>query len=357
MLVTANQMKVSVRRLLTDPEFYLFGYEAHSGSSEFLIVEESLLEQAPFVDIRLEPYARGRFSVPTSELANLVGNEPGVRPRQHFIFHHAFVCSTLLARCLAHSGAFFSLKEPQILRRLSDLKVEAPRAGPTDPGWGRLVSTHLRLLAKDYSRGGQVVVKASNVANNLVEDVVQQAPDSRLLYVHSTLPQFLVANLKKPHETRDKIPALLTRVAGYADFLDRCPRFRDLDSASFLQACAVLWLCSHHNFFRHAGHSAESRARTLAMNDFLERPAATLDRVCRLFGHEPSAEELARMTAGDVLQRHAKDPRRPYDCETREAENTAVFRRHAREIRDTVAWLEPACEELDIGNRLRASAL
>ncbi|MEJ8565991.1 hypothetical protein [Elongatibacter sediminis] len=357
MLVAANQMKVSVNRLLADPEFYLFNYQAREGTSEFLIVNEELLGRAPFVDIRLAPFARGQFTISTADLTDLVGNEPGTRPRQHFIFHHAFVCSTLLARCLAESDAFFSLKEPQILRQLSDLKRESGANGELPRGWGRVLKTHLQLLAKNYSHGNQVVIKASNVSNNLVEDVIDHSPDSQLIYLHSSLPEFLVANLKKPGETRRKIPDLLARVAAYSDFLETCPQFRELGRASFLETCGLLWLASHYNFLHHCRAADNGRVRTLAMRDFLAEPAAVLTRVCRFFGHDPSPAELRRMTDDAILARHSKDPNQKYDEHTRSVENARVYRQHAAEISAVVSRLDPVTRELDIPARLEGMAL
>lgn len=352
MLVAARQMKVSVHRLLVDPEFYLFNYEPSAGMSEFLIVNEELLERAPFIDVRLAPHARGQFSVPTSELTRLVGNEPGARPRQHFIFHHAFVCSTLMARCLARSDAFFSLKEPQILRELSDLKHEATLRGVPEPAWARLLDTHLRLLAKRYSHGSQVIVKASNVANNLIGDILAGTGDGRLLYLHATLPEFLVANLKKPPATRERIPALLRRVLRYSDLPERLPDLAVVDELDFLQRCGLLWLASQFAFLQQAEGDGRKRTATLTMREFLSEPRTALSRVSRFFGHDPTECELDRMTDPSLLERHAKDPRRRFDRTIRREENASIFRAHSGEIGRVAEWIAPAVGSLEIESRL-----
>ena len=76
-------MQVNVGRLVADPEFYLYSYAENSDTSEFLIVNEELLDVAPFIDNRIEPYARGQFSVGSAQLSELVNNQPGPLP-QHW---------------------------------------------------------------------------------------------------------------------------------------------------------------------------------------------------------------------------------------------------------------------------------
>jgi len=347
MHVAATSMKIGINRLMVDPEFYLFNCSEDTESSEFLIVTEKLLEIAPFIDIRLQPHARGQFTIPTRELAELVRHSPTPRPQQHFIFHHAFVCSTLLARCLSQSEAFFSLKEPHIIRRLADLRrSEHQLAGKnSDLLFGPLLSTHLKLLAKNYSRGEKVVVKATNVANNLIPDISRQFPDCRLLYMFCSLEQFLVSNLKKTTETREKIPALFRITAGDFDFYQRYPVFRETAGLNFLQYCTLLWLASNHNFLRQAESLPSQQFATLSMQDFLAAPRDVLDCTSRLFGHDANGAELDSMTSDAIMRRHAKDPNLSYDNLTRERENAAIRLRYGKEIAQAIRWLQPFCAQ------------
>ena len=356
--VAVSSMKVSVYRLMVDPEFYLYNYAPNDDTSQFLIVEEQQLEAAPFIDSRFEPLARGRFHISTRQLAELDRNLPKPRPRQYYIFHHAFVCSTLLARCLALSNGFFSLKEPHILRCLADIKAgnQPPYSTAGQAGWGRFVNTQLRLLAKEYSHGDRVVVKATNLANNLITDVLAFT-DARLIYMHGSLSDFMISNLKKPAATRVKIRDLLLRMAAYGDLLQRFPQFRDIDAMNFLQHCALLWLVSNDHLLAQLKPDARDRVRAVHQDEFLSATRETLERASRWFGHAPTPKELERMTAPGTLDRHAKDPNQPYDRSMREAENAAVRKEHAAALDRTAEWVRPAAEQLSLEARLAELAL
>ena len=359
MHVSASSMKVNINRLMVDPEFYLFDCSKNTEHSEFLIITEQLLELAPFIDSRLAPFARGQFSVSTRELAELVRHSPLPRPAQHFIFHHAFVCSTLLARCLSQSRAFFSLKEPHILRKLADLRRSKHHWSNGEPGsdWGRLLKTHLGLLSKNYSRGDTVIVKATNVANNLMPDILTDAPESKLVYMFCSLEEFLVSNLKKAEDTRQKIPALFHLTAADANFFSAYPAFRTAEERDFLEYCALLWLASNHNFLMQAEAAPPGRVCTLAMNAFLESPREVLSATSRFFGFNANASELDSMTANAVMQRHAKDPNLVYNKGSRERENAAIRLRFGKEISQTALWLARHCNPEDIYSRLEQLSL
>jgi hypothetical protein len=134
MFVKTRDFKITVPALLFDPSLLVFDFAPQNELTKFLVVQESLLEQSPFIDIRFEPLAQAQFWVNARELFALEGLHDIPRPQPAFIFHHAFVCSTLLARCLNQIDAFFSLKEPWILRRMADHK----RAGgdmASSPQW------------------------------------------------------------------------------------------------------------------------------------------------------------------------------------------------------------------------------
>ena len=205
MLVQTREFKVTVPSLLFDPAILVFDFAANGEFTKFLVVDELMLDRSPFVDIRFEPLAKAQFWVNTAELFALETRHDVARPQPAFIFHHAFVCSTLLARCLNQVEAFFSLKEPWILRRLADYKRASGRLA-AGPRWREFFRNYVRLLCRDFSTGRTPVIKATNVANNLLADVLGYMPDSPILYLYSDLESFLISNLKKPDDTRQKIP-------------------------------------------------------------------------------------------------------------------------------------------------------
>jgi len=236
MLIPTKDFKVTASSLLFDPELYLFDFSPDLTTSKFLVVDEKKLDLAPFIDIHFEPLAQGQFSIPTKELISLEKMHGMKRPPSVFIFHHAFVCSTLMARCLNQIDAFFSLKEPWILRRLSDLK-RAQRHQINDDYWQQVFSSYLGLIAKNYHGGKSAVIKVTNVANNLLEDVLHYLPGHKILYLYSDLESFLISNLKKPQDTQTKMPGLARNFLADGNFSKKYPHFCNINQLNFLHVC------------------------------------------------------------------------------------------------------------------------
>lgn len=347
MLVQTREFKVTVPALLFDPAIHVFDFAANGEFTKFLVVDEPMLDRSPFIDIRFEPLAKAQFWVNTAELFALESRHDVVRPQPAFIFHHAFVCSTLLARCLSQIDAFFSLKEPWILRRLADHK-RANGNLAAGPRWREWFCSYVQLLCRTFSTGRTPVIKVTNVANNLLTDVLRFMPGCPVLYLYCDLESFLVSNLKKPDDTRQKIPALARGALGDGDFLQKHPDLPDIARLSFLQVCGLYWLVSLYNFRDSMRKYPDARARTLSMGDFLGDPARSLGLVSRHFGHEPDAAETQVMVDARVMRTNAKDQSAPYGIEQRQAEMDRIRSRHERELRDAMAWIDSLAGPLEI---------
>lgn len=343
----SNDFEVTIPSLLFEPEFYLFDFSTQSGLSKFLLVREDIQEQIPFVDIRLEPFAQAKFSVSTKHLFSLEGQHDIERPSTHFIFHHAFVCSTLLARCLNNIDAFFSLKEPWVLRRLADFK-RAQRHAISESDWQEMFVKNTSLLAKNYTTGKSLIVKATNVANNLIEDVVHLLPTGRILFLYSDLESFLVSNLKKTPETRGKMPSLYTDFVQDSDFAQQFKAYRDPSVFSFLQVCALVWVVSIYNLKKVIGQHRTDRFLAMDMMKLLNEPERTLASVSKHFGHSPAARDRSLMADPDILGKNAKDPRQSYGSQIKQQEANQVIQVHGNDVKSVSKWITPLIRELGL---------
>jgi hypothetical protein len=279
-----------------------------------------------------------------------------IRPKTHYIFHHAFVCSTLLARCLNQIDAFISLKEPWILRRLADIK--RVHAGTiTRPHWREMYLTYVPLLAKEFATGDSVVIKATNVANNLIEDVVAFSPDQKILFLYSDLKSFLVSNLKKTSDTQQKMASLAAGFLADSDFSERYPALSDIGNLDLLQTCALIWLCNIYSLQKTAGEEGLPQLATLNMDDLLLDTTASLAAVSRHFEHDPSEEDIAQMTDESVLSTNAKDIRVSFGTKQKQWEAQEVYNKNKRAIKDTLQWAKPAIEELELNSFLQQYSL
>lgn len=356
MLIKTRDFKVTVPALLFDPGFFVFDFVAQSQLTKFLLVDENQLELSPFIDIRFEPLAKAQFWVSNKELFALEGRHDIQRPQPVYIFHHAFVCSTLLARCLNQIDAFFSLKEPWILRRLADYKRANNRIVST-PQWREMLCDCIMLLCRTYSTGKVPVIKATNVANNLLPDVLRFMPQQKILYLYSDLESFLISNLKKTSDTQQKMPGLAKGFLQDGDFARKFPQMSDLPRLSFLQVCSVLWLVNLYNFRNEVEQHANGQVKTLDAKVLLDDLPTTLSSLSRFFGHSPDAAEVQRMMDPQIVQTNAKDQSLSYGKAQRQAETTQVRNHFLRELESAKAWIEPLVKELGVLEFMRSHHL
>jgi len=355
-LVRTSGFSVTVPALLFDPEFLVFDVAPEKGLTKFLVASEEILALSPFIDIRFEPLAQAQFWVSNADLFELESRRDVARPRPAFIFHHAFVCSTLMARCLNRIDAFFSLKEPWILRRLADLK-RARAGAASGPGWREYFCRYVCLLCRNFRTGRTPVIKATNVANNLLEDVLDFLPAQRVLYLYSDLESFLISTLRKADDTKQKMPALAQSFLKDGDFARRFPHLSEPSRLTPLQACALVWLVSLYNLKNALGRHPQAALRTLDARVFMDDPPGTLALLSRYFGHDPDGSEMARMTDRSVLETNAKDPSVPYSPGQRQLDMSATASRHGSELADVRAWIEPVAAELEAPDFLQAHRL
>ncbi|GEQ99848.1 hypothetical protein JCM17845_04720 [Iodidimonas gelatinilytica] len=95
--------------ILSDPHWFLHSVSKDLSSFTFLRLERDQLTAPAFLDATLQKQAADQCHIPTSAVAQY-GAGQALPP--YYIFHSAFCCSTLLARCMDLSGAFLALKEP-----------------------------------------------------------------------------------------------------------------------------------------------------------------------------------------------------------------------------------------------------
>ena len=345
--MSSAETKATATDLLSDPHYYLFDTLPQQGTSRFLVTNERELAAATFVDIRYESKVTDDVRVSTQELVSLFGANPVERPNTGFIFHHAFVCSTLLARSLNELQAFISLKEPWILRRLADIKRQHAGTIPAEH-WKMMVTTYVGLLAKQYKTGDSLIIKATNLANNLLYDVFCYWPERPVLYMHSDIEAFLVTNLKKNADTQRKMPGLL------ADFLKDSnlqTKFGDIQmplTRSLLQTCALIWVANIYTLKVAAEKYEADQMRCLDMKTLLARPEAVMRAVSSHFGHEPGEHDMVRMTSKEIMGKNAKDKRQRYDSATKSREDQQVLTAHRDEIDTVVEWIDPLVENLGL---------
>lgn len=356
MQIRSTQSRLSAHALMFDPQFYPFDFSLDRQVTKYLLVDEGHLDMAPFLDVRFEGMAKASFDVSTNDLFSLENSHGIQRQVPNFIFHHAFVCSTLLARSLNEAQYFFSLKEPWILRRLADTKRN-PNSRIPRTRWRQMIVNYTNLLARDYAGGSVPVIKMTNVANNLLEDIFRYLPKSSSIYLYSSLKGFLISNLKKDDQTKQKMPQLASWFIGDAGFKSKFPDFCKFENLTFLQICSVVWMANLYNFRIGTQKYQGSRVRTLDMDVFIENPVMSLKALTEFYGYPSSSDDLKNMTAKELMEFNAKDPDQAFNTDNRKSESRAIIDKYEADINKAVAWSQPLIEELGLIEYMRSLRL
>lgn len=262
------------------------------------------------------------------------------RSDRAFLFHTAFCCSTLLARCLGESGKTTALLEPMAL-------VDAAHQQRTSELTADTLELIVRLLQKTPTGDPGILIKPSNLANILALPILDSAASTRAVLLSSSLREFLVSCSKKPDDTRRKMPWLLKTLS------EGTPAQRDiagldLDRLEYLQFCAMVWHVQQINW----DQRAHPGLRHIMMADFLDQPHAVA---------RASAAHLGLATPSDahlntVLGHHAKEPVTPYDPAQKRRESSMIERLEGPRLDQTERWYQSLFGDVSTRTRIRRIA-
>jgi hypothetical protein len=305
-----------------------FAADLHVPDRRFTLrwLDEDVIARSSFLDTRIEAPPDPGVAVDAAavDAAALPAAPVG------WLFHTSFCASTLLARCLHLAPAAIALKEPLMLRRLSDAR---------HAGWALdgLVAPVVALLARPWHAGGAVVIKPTHVALNLAADLLGATPGSRALIVTSSLADFLISNLKKSPESQAKIPLLVERALRATGFAARLPdaaqRPPDLICAAGLQ-----WAAQQELVRDVIAAVGAERVRVLDLEPLLADLPAAAAASARWLGLAVPTDAIA-LHAREIGLHNAKQTQTPYGPERRAYEAGLVGDRYRDALRRARDWL------------------
>ncbi len=317
------------------PAWFPVLVDASRAELGFLASSREALAAAPFLDQR---FTAGR-APRRRPLAALAPCAPATAPA--FVFHTAFCCSTLLATALDAPGVTLSLKEPDVLMQLANLRRVAPAWRDDDERFAALVRTVCGLLGRRFAAEECVLVKPTNAANLLLPWVV--AEGAPVLLLHADLKAFLVSVLKKGEAGRWFVRHLFNilrldrpDIAGWPE--------RERMLLTDLQVAALVWQMQVEQFEAVLNGGAgplaadATRVRTLDAAAFLAEPRAVLGAVSAHLGlgHAPALLDAA--VRGPAFSRHAKFADVDYDASQRAAEQAEIEAQHGEALAVTLEW-------------------
>jgi hypothetical protein len=311
----------------TDMLWFPDAIDAQNRAVRLCRTPRSALADTAFLDERWDRSGCEMRSVPLGQLP-----QPDAPARPVFIWHTAFCCSTLLARCLDRPGANLSLKEPAVLMEIANIRR---REGPAvSDAWLKAV---LPALCQPARGEATVTLKPTNTVNNLIGDVARLFPDSHHLFLTSQLRAFLISIAKKGEAGRAFARRLFTIFAMDGHPVARTDP-RQLMQMSDLQIAALVWQMQVAAMQQAAAQGQGERFAWLDGDVFVARPAEALAAVDGFFGLELGEAHIAETASGPLFRRDAKDTGQAYGPGRRKKEAERIASQLGPELDAIVDW-------------------
>lgn len=310
-----------------DPAWFLDDLDLTTGLAQFLRTDRAALSGQPFLDPRWARKGMERTSLPGTAL----DLSPSAPPELSFIWHTSYCCSTLIASALDAPGRCLSLKEPQALVGLANLK-RGQQGALKRPGLARAV---FALMARRFDPSEQVLIKPSNYANNLLPEAAAMT-EGRHLMLYSSCRRLLVSVLKRGEELRAYPRELFVSLANDGHPQANWP-MKTLLCLTDLQMAALAWHMQVAEM-RKAMETLGERAVSLDGDAFLADPKRALAALNGFFGLELDAAALdARLDQG-LLARDVKTGGQGAGKAARDAEALRIERELGPKLDQIVDW-------------------
>jgi hypothetical protein len=313
--------------LLAEPGWFLDDLDLTTGLAMFLRVGREALSRQTFLDPRWNRASLAGTSMAGAEL----DAPPEPLARLNFIWHSSYCCSTLIASALDEPGRNLSLKEPQALVGLANLK-RGQQGVLKRPGLARAV---FGLFARRFAPGEQVLIKPSNFANNLLPEAGEMT-DGRHLMLYSSCRRFLISILKRGEDLRSYPRELFVGLANDGHPQANWP-MKTLLSLTDLEMAALAWQMQMAEM-RKAMESLGDRAVSLDGDRFLAAPRQALGALDSFFrlGLDPVGLDAA--ANGDLLSRDVKTGGAGAGRATRDADALRIEETYGHTLDRVVAW-------------------
>lgn len=269
----------------------------------------------------------------------------------HFLFHSAYCCSTMLARAMNLPGVAMGLKEPVIL---NDLMGWRYRGG--DRQMVAMVLDHsLRILARPFGEGEQVIIKPSNLINPLIPAIMAMRPEAKALLLFAPLEDYLASIARKGMWGRLWVRDLLSKLL-LEGFIDLGIEPQDYLKLTDIQVAAVGWLAQQAQFANLLSGTAATRFASLNSEHLTARPKRSIAGLAKLFGLPLSEERIDAIVSGPAFTKNSKTGEH-FAPGQRNAEKLSGLAQHAEEIEMVVNWAKAIAESRNIPMALPASLL
>lgn len=320
---------ISSAGLSADASLFPDAVDVASARVSLVKVSRADLAGEAFLDERWDRTGLARDIRPLSALA----------PRGHmtgsgllFIWHTAFCCSTLLARCLDKPGQNLALREPAALMGVASLY----RTGRASEARSALAGI-IGQMAAGLGQDPRVTIKPTNTVNNLLPECAELFAQSRHVLLSSSLKSFLISIAKKGEAGRAFARQMFTVFALDGHAIARTDQ-RQLMQMSDLQIAALVWHMQMETFRAALKRFGPECFVWLDGDAFVSRPAQALNALDEWAGLGLGASHARDIADGPLLTRNAKSPDEAFGAKTRLSQAGQIAAQLGPELDQIVNW-------------------
>lgn len=289
---------------------------------------EADYRSASFLDRRILQSRPEQAVVPAATLASAAEM---LAPRAHYIFHIGHVGSTLVSRLIGEFSAFFSVREPALLREIA---LDRAR----ERIWSALgLRDALSLLARRWRDSQPAVIKASSFVSEIAGHVLELDAGAAAILMFTPAPAYLRCIMGGPNSRLESKALAPSRLARLRHRLGGASG--SVEPRSEGEWIAMSWLCEMA-CLQDAARRFTSRVVWIDFDEFLRGPREGLATALRALGAAADPKEVEKVLAGSLMHRYSKAPEYAYDAALRREVLATAEREHAGEIRQGIAWLE-----------------
>jgi hypothetical protein len=326
------------------PRLFPYSLDLMGDGVSFVNLERSDYRSASFLDARILSPQMTLRAEPWRRVSESIG-AAGLRETCGYIFHIGHVGSTLLSRLIGVHPSVFSLREPMLLRTLSQFEPERlPRAW-SDGGFECRFGGCLKLLSRTFDREQTAVVKATSFVSELANQLMlrESLPKAVMLYVCAE--SYIATIFGGINSRREATLLTATRVRR----LHRRLKSEPWDAAALSEgeSLALGWVCEM-SALAQAVASGGERALRLNFDRFLAAPAPHLFSALRHFDGQATEKDAITILAGPDMYRYSKAPEHTYDAALRRDVLNEARAQHHTEIKRGLAWIDRAAEQFAI---------
>lgn len=322
------------------PELFPLSYDVRNETVTLARLTRADYEKASFLDRRVKgPHTLAR-TLPWAQLADAV-EAAKLEERCHYIFHIGHVGSTLLSRLLGAERSVFSLREPEILRTLAQMRIEPElQARIWSPADAELRQTaFLKLWSRTFEPAQAAVIKATSFVGELASELLARPPSPRAILLFAK-PEIYLATILAGANARPEARMLTqSRLRRLHRRLGR--DIWRLASLSEGEGLAMSWACEMSALVA-AKAAAGARALPLDFEIFLADPQKQLLASFRHLECDASQKSVRAILAGPLLQVYSKAPEHAYSPQLRRDLLDQAWTAHGAEIAKGRAWLDRA---------------